>query len=290
MDDVRFDDLFNVIKFIYNGKITLSEDDLVRFMDVGNMLKIRGVIEMSIDINKELTTACQKLSSNEAGTSKETKQYHGEGNKNALNEEIASSTQLPMRTRKRQYTNDAQNGFDDDLSLATQQKRTRNRRVYQHIPLLNATEKEEVMHCSFCERSFHNRSTLSNHERFCEINPNRRLSTCPICSKIVKPGSMTFHKKTQHNYVPQSRKRQSKSNDGASASSFKIKIPSGFRKSRRFADKKAFIEDSIAHEMEQIHKGPSTTTQTNDCDNDQFDASNGAEQNHFDATEEATDC
>jgi hypothetical protein len=83
----------------------------------------------------------------------------------------------------------------------------------------------------------------NNFKNFTE-NPNRKLSTCPICGMIVKPGSMTFHKKTQHGYVPKSRKRFSyivPKNSVKNSEDKENEAPAGTRKSRRIQVYKAPI-------------------------------------------------
>lgn len=67
------------------------------------------------------------------------------------------------------------------------------------------TSNKTEMKCRHCPVRYENKSTMSNHERFCIHNPNRSSSLCPFCQKEVPPGSMTFHKRTKHGYVPNKR-------------------------------------------------------------------------------------
>jgi hypothetical protein len=142
-DNVSFTDVLNVAKFIYTGKVTLNENDLSSFIDLGNMLKVRGIIGIGIDINKTKTTAIAEASK-EAGTSKGVKRPRDEeGDK-----------------------------VENELAMTQPGKRMRKKRVYRECvpapPDSNDSDTNDSMSCTHCKRSFHNKSTLNNHERFCD--------------------------------------------------------------------------------------------------------------------------
>lgn len=120
--------------------MTLSDADTLSFIRVGNMLQVRGIIGLGIDLNKNLSS--EGSAESKAGTSKGVKRPHD-------NE------------------NDDDNIVEEEPSrLPT--KRARRKKVYKECTNISETEDDDLMHCNFCKKSFNNKSTLNNHERFCE--------------------------------------------------------------------------------------------------------------------------
>lgn len=126
------------------------------------MLKVRGIIGIGIDINKEKTTL---TSQNEAGTSKGVKRPHDDDN-----DDIEED---PLMTQPRHDDNDEE---DDSLPMTQPPKRKRKQRVFRECVAVvtdsNDSDRDDSMRCTFCMKGFHNKSTLNNHERFCESKFN----------------------------------------------------------------------------------------------------------------------
>lgn len=170
----NYEDLYNLIRFIYTGEINLNFTNLNTFIDLGTKCKVQGLKDFHIDVFKtEKQNASGKLdSSSQPGTS-------------GFNDSA-----LSIKSIKRSLSKS---------SIKSPKRLTRTRRISKEMKF------REETNCQFCERKFFSRSTQKNHERFCSHNPDHVKSVCSICNKEVKPGSMTFHKKKYHDYVPVSR-------------------------------------------------------------------------------------
>lgn len=162
LDHYTIEDLRNVIKFIYSGKLKVNYDKLNRFIRIARELQITGVSGFGIEIDgmerPPISDAMNSPSESDEPGLKD------------LSEQFKQLSSKPsVKTRKRKFK-------------------------------FSVGSSKFGKTCQFCPYVNPNDRTMYNHQRYCSENPNRTISRCPFCQKEVKPGSMTFHKRTKHGY------------------------------------------------------------------------------------------
>lgn len=187
LSEMSFSDICSVIEFVYTGNLKISHDQLNHFLAVAGKLQIKGVVGFSIDIKDENEGNFPVIIFGE-------NRVNGVKNVNTEPGGLGSST-----------IESSSDVSDSPRLIVKQINEIRVLRKCKQSKE-NIAKSSCKLSCEHCRRKFEKKRTAYNHRRFCLLNPNKRASRCPFCLEVVKPGSMTYHKKTYHAYVPAKRR------------------------------------------------------------------------------------
>lgn len=176
MTDMCFGDVQLVIEFIYTGEVYIEHDQVNHFLSLAKSLELTGIVRCGIETKQKPSdsNSLKVVVVQEKPRSLEVDESRGQ-----------SSSSNRILSEKGQ------------LSIPSAFKRMRKSSGTDWKPNWNDGRK-----CKYCPLKYTNYNTLKNHERYCKFNPNHVISRCSICDKEVPQGSITFHKRTQHGYVP----------------------------------------------------------------------------------------
>lgn len=206
---MKYGDILNFLEYAYNGELTIGQTGLINFIKIAKKFEIKNIEKYTIDIiaTKDEGKHVKENESVEQLKYNETVDPDSERQSNLSDstdtessyEESWSARISRMRNASRvittRYIATAAVSTSTVTDCHPKRRRPKANRNRSGMP-------DKPKKCRYCRRSYSLRSTLTNHERFCSSNPNRTISRCPFCFQEVRPGSMTFHKKTYHNYVP----------------------------------------------------------------------------------------
>lgn len=179
LSEISFNDICNILSFIYTGFATVNFEGIVPFYNICKHLELKGIERFEIDA------------------------------KPLAKPKEPTPTRTRRATTKRSFSKDITedlNTKDEPLSSSESSVASSESEYHQVQPQRNRRNRtgkptEVRIPCNFCPNKYNNINTLKNHQRFCYLNPNRAISRCPICKIEVKPGSMTYHKRTVHLYT-----------------------------------------------------------------------------------------
>jgi hypothetical protein len=216
LNGFKYEDVFNFIKFIYTGKIIVKFGSLMKFvasMETDFKLEMQNI---SIDVLPKIDDS-KKLQKKQSEGQKRKREDNDEESVEVVEKvaKIADSSAGPSCSKVNTSPVERKPLVSLDNVKMNAPKRRKSRKTY---------DDDFIEYCTYCDSGFHNRNTFKTHERFCYANPNRVQSICNFCLKEVKPGntnlgyfmnrcycsqyfsgSMTFHKKKYHGYVPTTR-------------------------------------------------------------------------------------
>lgn len=192
LPDITFSILCEVVKFIYTGKVNIDMNNYTQFIEALTYLRINCIQGFTTDIVK-----------------------YGENAQNEspnLSSKTSSTSATTLSNDSHIASVESESKFSETLSERASQVKKKSQRVAKKSkknskksPTKKESTKLVQATCNHCKKSFNNKYTVKNHERYCLQNPNRIESRCDVCQAEVKQGSMTLHKKKFHNYVPNRR-------------------------------------------------------------------------------------
>lgn len=209
LSDMSFSDVCYVLEYAYTGSLKISHDQLNHFLSVATKLQLKGVADFSFDVKQDVKE--QEGEENLLKNLFENVQTKFNSARNLEKKPALPVSSLVSSKRvSRSKTLQKKESFDSNGALTTQKltKRGLKPGSKRRLSLELSLKLTPVKSCKFCHLPFWKISTADNHQRYCMLNPNRSISRCPFCKELVKPGSMTYHKKTHHGYVPVANNRR----------------------------------------------------------------------------------
>lgn len=206
LSEISFVDVCNVLAFIYTGVTTVGFEGIVHFTKIAKNLQLQGIEGFGIDLKKKDSS----LSIREVGSANINHQViPQQGSSGSLSTPMEANSEKRVIRSKRLGALKPESSLSSVSSYESSAESSEN--YYTKSKRFRHTRRSAVLPgkipCKFCPNKYNNINTLKNHQRFCLHNPNRSISRCPICKIEVKPGSMTYHKRIAHNYVPAEHKR-----------------------------------------------------------------------------------
>lgn len=170
--DVQFQDLQNLVEYIYTGSTVVPLDRMYSFLQLGHRFQVAGFA------SSHPQEQSQSFEENEA--------------------EIAETISNNMRA----------SGFaepppekevivskEKEVSPAVQEKKVPKAKVPATTKRGRGRQSEGGTACKYCSKLCKTKQSAIVHEtRSCGANPNLEYYTCPVCNKTIKPSSMYHHK------------------------------------------------------------------------------------------------
>jgi hypothetical protein len=239
IENVNFVDLYNIVRYIYAGELTIDRNYLTHFIRIGDLFGVKDIHELEIDIiNPNVSVVPQTEAKQEDEEIAELVEMIPETVEvqNAVEIEVAGPSKVPNILRSKSKAPRKMSKLrvfplkkapviDEEEFLKhvdlvpckgpspqKSQSPTKKpaKRLVIKLPRSNRrrnTIETQKMECRHCSRPYNASSSLRTHEKYCFLNPNRSISVCNICKEEVKPGSMVFHKKRYHDLLPTPRRR-----------------------------------------------------------------------------------
>ena len=192
LEGLSFQDIEKVMDYIYNGELKIYQDDIDRFLDVGQRLGLEGLVGMTdspkeshIKENYEVQDIKQFAETNEIKTKSNIKRIHNAvpndegflvstlGRKPQSNDQhkvsfangssIDSIEELDKKVEE-SYTRDT----DGTYSCSYCQKLFKKAgHVREHVEL---HFDGLIVNCNYCEKTFRSRNNLRQHVKRCITN------------------------------------------------------------------------------------------------------------------------
>ena len=178
---------------MYIGEVILEEVDLDGFMLAVDLLQIKGVTPqtpLTISGSSKGNSSARNLTaSNSSSFSKSSSD-----SPNSIDEESDFEIVVKKRQRHKSKKNCQQ---VKKLKVAT--------KADEHSDNDRDTKAKENIQCEFCHKRFCHGRKISQHQRECRLNPNRRIFQCSDCPRtFTRNCRLNEHYKKVHNAVDSS--------------------------------------------------------------------------------------
>lgn len=227
---MRFSDLCLILDFAYTGQAQVPHERLDDFLKMGELLQIRGIKEGRIHFMTNLAVQ----------TAQQTSMTFNNSNNRSIDSSLITSTQessfeTPAAKRPREEDDISVQEASEfmmkllegttDIDVDAQAKTSLTnatgpspikpgcvskfnvknpvKKIFskpQSIDLKPLTKTKPAFLCRFCGRALCTQGRISKHESECEDNPNRQTATCDICGFVLKPSSLSNHKRIKHGF------------------------------------------------------------------------------------------
>lgn len=223
--DVDFQDLQNLVEYIYTGNTVVPHDRMNSFLDLGRRFQVAGFAssqpaeqQSSEELNNEeeitATISNNMRDSGFAGTPtrKVIVVQESPEARPVILEVQAESPAVAKHPVPRMTAAAAVKKTRGRPSKAARERsssRAREERLFKSpktskkaSPTKSASQtKSETKTalpflCLFCNKTYKSKISLYRHKQSCDANPNLKHYTCPVCNKTMKLTSKYMHNKT----------------------------------------------------------------------------------------------
>lgn len=224
--DVDFQDLQNLVEYIYTGNTVVPHDRMNSFLDLGRRFQVAGFAssqpaeqQSSEELENEeiaATISNNMMDSGFAGTPtrkvivvQESPQVRA-----VIREVQAESPAVAKHPAPRMTAAAAVKKTRGRPSKAARERsssRAREERLFKSpktskktspvksaSPTKSASQTKAALPflCLFCNKTYKSKISLYRHKQSCDANPNLKHYTCPVCNKTMKQTSKYMHNKT----------------------------------------------------------------------------------------------
>ena len=183
MIDLNYDDLSNILDYIYHGEVQLYQDQLDRFLNIAQKLKVDGLLSNKLSDD---STHEENMEENTAIVmqTKETKEFVNKNQTPRLNE-----NQTPI-VNKNQNHKIAAFSMPHDISNEDLDKK-----IMEYV---GNTENGQLM-CTFCGKVQDGKKHLGVFKLHIETHLSGISYTCEICQKHFRSrNSLRVHRSQSH--------------------------------------------------------------------------------------------
>ena len=176
LEGVNSGDIRNVMDYIYNGELQIFQEDLDRFLNVAQRLKIEGLLAGSEDDLEEEV--------NIKKTETENTFHHLEDSPNP-NDKTRSKAHIQSFRPERSVANVSSGINQDNMSELEEQ-------IEQHI----IRNTDRTFSCKFCGKNSERKDNLKNH---IETHLEGLSFNCPMCEKTFRSrNALALHMSRKH--------------------------------------------------------------------------------------------
>lgn len=206
--ELNYPDLLNAVNFMYNGSLTIAEDNLDGFMQAAKVLQIKS-------ITPGYPTMPDSTKVNQDGSENNSSSSNSSCSETASDHSVPTSTLKPIPTARQsnEVTENRNPDRSEDNSRSSSSSRSQSESDHpvpmstlQPIPTAchsnnaakkpsttkstnsrqkttSATPNSSVFRCVFCSKQFKARKNAMNHQLICARNPNRKIFQCKSCPR-----------------------------------------------------------------------------------------------------------
>lgn len=211
LDNVNFEDLQNLVQYIYTGSTLVPHDRMYGFLQLGNRFQVAGFANSrSVEPQRSeepeneeeiaATISSNMMASEFAGTPVrkplvELKTPMVEPRAPAVEKKPVPRMSAPAAVKKKR---------------GRQSKAAKEGNSSEEAQQESPPKSDNQFRCQFCDKSYISKNSLYFHRtRSCSLNPDLKYYTCPVCNLKLKPSSkyQHTHKRLTDKNTPSTSKR-----------------------------------------------------------------------------------